>query len=427
MVYNKQDRTDYIAGGKSMIQLYTDILTGRITGYNLIEPKHIEKDMVFIDESELPKLSQFPQKNLYYVNGEITEEPEMMEDEFPSMEMEICAELAGASEKVSKESKILVDNIIAGMCIQEAASIAQSNREEMKAAEEKMLAFYKKHAEDTKKKALEIMESEERAMEWEHFLSMVAVVRDENEYLEEWIRYHIEEMGFDHFYLYDNESTVPAKDYLTEKHFKYLDMITFVDWPTSENTQQDSHNHFLHNYANETKWILPADPDEYIKLNTTTKSLKAFLEENSDCAAVGCPWVCFNANGHLEKTDEPDMIRFTQECEWEYGKNKEKYFAQSNRIDYFRNYVPIPRFELTTKNDFTSKELKDFYQLNHYYTRSLEEWKEKIKRGSCLPYFSRKYSEFFELNPDMADLYDGNDFKQEYCPTRENDDMELDN
>ena len=401
-----------------MIQLYIDFLTNKITGYNTIIPNPIPKDAIVLDDSELSKLNNFMFKDYYYKDGQIIE-GNGQEDNYTIQKKELETRVTELQNKVNNEQKIFMDNIITGMSIESATQISKINRESLEQALNDKKAFedaYKKAVANAKEDKIT---KEETNINHKYILSMMAIIRDENPYLEEWIRYHIEEIGFDHFYLYDNESTISAKDYLTEKHFKYLDMITFVDWPTSENTQQDSHNDFLHNYANETKWILPADPDEYIKLNTTTKSLKTFLEENSDCATVGCPWVCFNANGHLEKTDEPDMIRFTQECEWEYGKNKGKYFAQTNRIDYFRNYVPIPRFELATKNDLTDEELKDFYQLNHYYTRSLQEWKEKIQRGTCLPYFSRKYSEFFELNPDMADLYDGNDFKQEYCPVKE--------
>lgn len=410
-----------------MIQLYVDLLTNKITGYNYVIPSPIPKDVILVEENELSKLSNFISKNIYYIDGEIIEKNIEEEDSFTFQKKEVDSKVNDLQTKVNNEHKIFMDNIINGMSIETATQISKSNREALKEVLNEQKALEKMREEAVKQVQEDKIEQEEMNLDYKYFLSMVAVIRDENPYLEEWIRYHIEEMGFEHFYLYDNESIIPAKEYLTEKNFKYLDRITFVDWPTSQNSQQDSHNDFLHNYANETKWILPADPDEYIKLNTATKSLKAFLEENTDYATIGCHWVCFNANGHLEKTDEPDMIRFTQECEWEYGKNKGKYFAQTNRIDYFRNYVPIPRFELATKNDFTDKELKDFYQLNHYYTRSLQEWKEKIQRGTCLPYFSRKYSEFFELNPDMTDLYDGNDFKQEYCPTRENDDMELDN
>lgn len=408
-----------------MVQLYVDLLTNKITGYNYVIPSPIPKDVILVKEKEFSKLSNFISKDYYYIDGEIIEK-NFEEDQSTFQKEKIDSKVNDLQTKVNNEHKIFMDNIINGMSIETATQISKSNREALKEALDEQNALEKMREEAVKQAQENKIQQEEMNLDYKYFLSMVAVIRDENPYLEEWIRYHIEEMGFEHFYLYDNESIIPAKDYLTEKNFKYLDNITFIDWKTSQNTQQDSHNDFLQKYANETKWILPADPDEYVKLNDGSKSLKVFLEENSDYATVGCPWVCFNANGHVEKTDEPDMVRFTQETEWNYGKNKGKYFAQSNRINYFRNYVPIPRFELPTRN-INDEESGKFYQLNHYYTRSLEEWKEKIERGTCLPYFSRKFSEFFELNPDMVGFYDGNDFKQEYCPVRNNNDTIINN
>ena len=43
--------------------------------------------------------------------------------------------------------------------------------------------------------------------------------------------------------------------------------------------------------------------------------------------------------------------------------------------------------------------------IEHYYTKSWEEWKEKIiTRGACDPLYKRKLNEFFNYNPDMEYL-----------------------
>lgn len=39
--------------------------------------------------------------------------------------------------------------------------------------------------------------------------------------------------------------------------------------------------------------------------------------------------------------------------------------------------------------------------IDHYFTRSHEEWLEKAERGSCDPRCQRKYDEFYYFNPDM--------------------------
>ena len=56
-----------------MIQLYVDLLTNKITGYNYVIPSPIPKDVILVEENELSKLSNFISKNIYYIDGEIIE------------------------------------------------------------------------------------------------------------------------------------------------------------------------------------------------------------------------------------------------------------------------------------------------------------------------------------------------------------------
>ena len=42
--------------------------------------------------------------------------------------------------------------------------------------------------------------------------------------------------------------------------------------------------------------------------------------------------------------------------------------------------------------------------LEHYYTKSFEEFKQKIQKGTCDPKWSRQLYEFFRYNPDMKHL-----------------------
>lgn len=394
-----------------MIRLYVDILTNRITGYNRIAQEGFCRDAIRIADKELEKLNAFMEKEFYYIDGEIIEGSVAPKDGCSEESGEL--EYMELREKVDCEHKIFMDNLISGMKAEEAAGIAKKNRDALEAAEKQREQRNGQQKEKTKQAVIEKFEKEERGIDYKYFLSMVTIVRDENDYLEEWIRYHIEELGFEHFYIYDNESAVPVRKYLEKADFPHLDKVTVINWPTSENSQQDSHNDFLEKYSLETKWFLAADPDEYVVAGSRT--LKEILQENGQYSTIQCLWKCFNANGHRTKSDEPDMLRFTEEAEWDYGVNKGKYFAQSNRVESFRNYIPKAR-PGTDCLDYRDEKIKDFFRLNHYYTRSFEEWIQKMARGTAVPYARRNFREFFELNPDMACLDTGEDYRQEYGP-----------
>lgn len=262
-----------------------------------------------------------------------------------------------------------------------------------------------------------IMILEEPDIDYPYYLSVVSVIRDENEYLEEWIRYHIEEMGVDHFYIYDNESKVPILQYLKERNFGYLNRCTIIRYPTTEWVQQDSHNDFLRRYKDHTKWMISMDPDEYIVLKDNRLTLKKFLEKHKDYAKIFCPWKFYNANGQVHKTEGTDFQRFTNAINYREDSSDAKAFSQTHYIVEFRSHTACLEVNVPIATSKSCPEITiDAIQLNHYYTRSYEEWMEKMKRGSCHPGCLKRYSEFFILNPDMKDLDNGFDIIQKYCP-----------
>lgn len=246
-----------------------------------------------------------------------------------------------------------------------------------------------------------------------YFLSVLTAVRDENEYLKEWLDYHIS-IGVEHFYIYDNESAEPIQKYLEDIQYEQLGKVTVIPWKTSTHTQQDTCNHWLTTYGKETIWFICMDIDEFVKIKEgQNRTLIEFLNDNSTYGSLKCKWKHFTADGRVNKTSEPVMERFKTETTWSDWKQGGKYFAQSDKVGHFISYVPqvMPNIPVV---DFDNKIINDFYQLNHYYTRSYEEYIQKIKRGSVNPNFMRRYQEFFEVNPDMAYLNTGKHIQQFY-------------
>lgn len=392
-----------------MVQLIIDHATNKIMGYNSIIPQD-KTDIVLVSELELKQFSN--QNNLYYEDGKIVEK-EVLDDDYQELQ-KIDETEKEFKHAVDNEQKIFMDNILAGKSIEEAASITKTNREQLENAKRVREQFDKKYYEKRMRNIIQKFEKEEESIEYKYFLSILTAVRDENEYLEEWINYHVENLGVEHFYIYDNESVDSVQEYLESINYKYLDKVTVISWETSAHTQQDTCNDWLQNYGSETKWFICMDVDEFIKIKEgQDKTLIEFLNENSSYSSIKCKWKHFTANGRVEKTPEPVMERFTTETDWNDWRNGGKYFAQSNRISSFISYVPQVRLNMETL-DFNSQIITDFYQLNHYFTKSYEEYLEKIHRGSVNPGFMRKYQEFFEINPDMNHLNTGETFMQHY-------------
>lgn len=394
-----------------MVQLMVDEVTGKILGFNTIIPSNT-KDLVLIEDEELEKIqNEYNFQKLYYEDGKIIEKEETDTDYEEIKELERQEFIY--RKKVEEEQKIFIDCVLEGKSMEEAATVVLDNRQQLEEIEKRKKEYWLEYEEKRQKKVLVRFEKEEEKLLNKYFLSIVTAVRNENDYIEEWLNYHIEKMGVEHFYIYDNESTVSVKEYLENIHYKHMDKVTVIPWETSKHTQQDTCNDWLQNYGTESKWIICMDVDEFIHIKEENKTLKEFLEENQDYSSVKCLWKHFTANGQAEKTSLPVMERFTTETNWGEEKHGGKFFAQSNRISQFVNYVPQVRLN-SGRLEYDSEKVGEFYQLNHYITKSYEEWVEKIGRGSVNPGYMRKYQEFFEINPDMEYLNTGENTTQTY-------------
>ena len=121
----------------------------------------------------------------------------------------------------------------------------------------------------------------------------------------------------------------------------------------------------------------------------------------------------YDANGHEIYENKPVRERFTRQTdvrEGFYWKN----FIQVNRIDSFlMHYAYYDESKhLLFKNEQSNQ---DLFVIDHYYTKSWEEWKKKImERGGADPNYHKVLLEFFFYNPDMAYLDTGENAVQSY-------------
>jgi hypothetical protein len=127
-------------------------------------------------------------------------------------------------------------------------------------------------------------------------LSVVCIVKDEEENLEEFVSYYAV-LGVDHFFIYDNGSQTPVASTLS----RYLDMCTVIDYPKSPG-QLQAYQQFIDKHSHLTEWAAFVDIDEFI-LPKRHATLKEFLQDYKDVDAIGIHWVLFGDSGHAERPD----------------------------------------------------------------------------------------------------------------------------
>lgn len=214
-----------------------------------------------------------------------------------------------------------------------------------------------------------------------HYLSLVAIIKDEDSYLQEYIEYYLIQ-GVEHFYFYDNESEVPLTKCLSA--YKKICTINTVKGYAQ---QIPAYNHFIKNYGNQTKWAAFFDIDEFV-YPKAHPNLKDFLQENekkTDCLAIN--WVMFGHSTHISPPLGP-VLKNYQFSEGTMHPNT-KCVVQTSALRKFDNphYPTLKLFKKQTNakgnrvfSALNLEDCTDLIQLNHYFTKSLEEYQRKLNR-----------------------------------------------
>jgi tetratricopeptide (TPR) repeat protein len=222
-----------------------------------------------------------------------------------------------------------------------------------------------------------------------------AIVKDESPYLLEWIAYH-RIIGIDHFFIYDNESEDGSQELL--KQLDKAGVITYLNWPDASdgNTQQNAYSDCAKRARDITEWIAFIDADEFI-LPHKHQNLKAFLEDYSDVDAIAINWKIFGSSEKRYREAGLLMERFTKCSEKDFNANGHiktivkkitdlKYIgihacvfhSHKNKKYIYPDRVDVPKTKFTGKGKYIDHSI---IQINHYYSKSFEEFNFKRVRG----------------------------------------------
>lgn len=258
---------------------------------------------------------------------------------------------------------------------------------------------------------------------FKYYSALCLLIKNENRYLLEWLDHH-NEIGIEHFYIYDNGSTVPVLETIKEyKDGYYLEKTTIIKWVgTFKHMQHQCYEHCLLHFGNESRWIGFVDTDEFM---TTDENINELLKDYEDDFCLWVPWEMYNSNGHIEDPHLPQKEAYVQTIQNPFGLYG-KVFLQPFRTKkmYVHLATPKSKFDKIVNNthirhldslydlhmqyygDGSDRRMFERIKCNHYMTRSFEEWYEKIRRGSCDPNFLRKFITYFNYNPELAYLLD---------------------
>lgn len=213
-----------------------------------------------------------------------------------------------------------------------------------------------------------------------HYLSACLMVKDEALYLHEWLKYHFQ-LGFDHVYLYDNEST----DQTIEVAKLFGNKVT-IERVFGTAKQYETYSKCMVFHGDETRWLAFIDTDEFVVPKKAT--LLDTLEPYEPYGGLCVHWVLFGDNGQQKAARQPVVERFTMR---EKGVNPHvKSFVDPKKcIKIHTSHKWIHTVPAVDENFMVIPETEsrptpataDIIQLNHYATKSREEcYQRRVKK-----------------------------------------------
>ena len=226
-------------------------------------------------------------------------------------------------------------------------------------------------------------------------LSICSIFKDEAPYLKEWIEYHIL-AGVERFYLYDNDSTDNPLEILQP----YIDKgIVVYHKIVGEAKQYVAYRDAIYKYKKQTYWMVIIDLDEFI-VPVEKDDIKEFLKDYEKHPGVVINQEMFDSNGYKTKPDIGVIEAYTRISK-EYGawaraqiktvlnpKEVEtignSHFAdyKNNKLAVYPNGIKVPRGTYgICQNQTQLMQSMSKIKLNHYYTKSEEEYTKRCSRN----------------------------------------------
>lgn len=219
------------------------------------------------------------------------------------------------------------------------------------------------------------------------YLSLCAIVKDESEYLPEWLEYH-KLLGVDRFYIYDNGSAVSIRKTL-EKDVASGRVIVF-DFP-GHGMQTEAYLNCAQRLRGTCNWIGFVDVDEFICLKRG-EDLREFMRQFQLYGGLAINWQTFGPAGHQVRQKGLQIENFVMKGPADFDWNQHvKTIARPECVYMFPNchyaaysagWMCVNERGAGVPGPFSRPISVDAIQVNHYFTRSREEYLEKMARGA---------------------------------------------
>ena len=242
-------------------------------------------------------------------------------------------------------------------------------------------------------------------------LAICAIIKNEEEYLKDWLDYHLS-IGFTDIHLFEDKGSVSHRKITDAYDNVYVEPFSVIgDYMSGHFKQKRLYQWFYDTHVDDYDWCAFIDIDEYFMFEEGY-DLERLTEEFNDCQGIYLYWRYHTANGLIYKSKDKSVVdtypEFVDMQLKTDGPLMYKSFVNFN-IPNFRfvdHHTMSGLYNTDGEVNGYGEKYRTFSKawLAHYFTKSWEDWCDKMFWRGDIFNNHRFFDDFFELNKDMGHL-----------------------
>jgi hypothetical protein len=251
------------------------------------------------------------------------------------------------------------------------------------------------------------------------YLSIGAIFRNENSWLDEWIQYH-RAVGVEYFYLVCHDPDTRVSDRILQPYIEkgfvelqYVNQLNGLNHSFAMWVQTEVYQKIIQHASGKCRWIAMIDLDEFL-LPRSCHDLREFLEDYENESAIAVNWNIFGTNGHIKRPPtQINHLLYRAETYWNRNRFI-KSIVRPDQVIYEKipdvHYFPVKTGHTVNENydvvncmwhDISTRKIR----INHYCLRSWQDFWE-VKRRRARSRNSAICDEEYFIEHDRNDVYD---------------------
>lgn len=266
-------------------------------------------------------------------------------------------------------------------------------------------------------------------------LAVATIIKNEADYLREWLEFH-KLVGAERFFVYDNGSDDGSLDVLAP--YRKSGAVVVTTWPESPG-QLGAYSHCAKTYADDASWIAFIDIDQFF-FAPDGQDLREVLADfdRPDVGGVAVNYADFGSSGRVVPSQRPVIESYLHRMADDgcvplphlrrrrlLGALKPpsyhplsahvssvvrparvKSFASPHHANYRRGTHAVTETGERTSGPLTRRVSMARLRMNHYWTKSVEECRQKFRRGRADTGVIRAWPDEFLLREAAMQVLD---------------------